>query len=90
MSLNCRSLRKKTAYIKTLIFDLKLDIILLQETWLKSEDKSIYAEFNELGYKTSKLERTSNKEVGLLPLLIPKKSTNSKHFLITSMHNLII
>ena len=73
MSLNCRSLRKKTAYIKTLIFDLKLDIILLQETWLKSEDKSIYAEFNELGYKTSKLERTSKQGGGLATFVNSKK-----------------
>ena len=49
MSLNCRSLRSKTFDLELLIFEEKLDVIMLQETWLTKADKSIYAEFIELG-----------------------------------------
>ena len=73
MSLNCRSLRSKTSDLKLLIFEEKLDVIMLQETWLTQADKSIYAEFKELGYKISKLERSLRKGGGLATFINSKK-----------------
>ena len=72
MSLNCRSLRSKTSDLKLLIFEEKLDVIMLQETWLTQADKSIYAEFKELGYKISKLERSLRKGGGLATFINSK------------------
>ena len=61
MVLNCRSLRKKTQELKVIILEKKLDILLLQETWLTQADKSIYYELQEMGYKIIKLERKTKK-----------------------------
>ena len=46
MTLNCRSLRKKTHQLKTILDDNHIDIALLQETWLQG-DLSVYAKFKE-------------------------------------------
>ena len=69
MSLNCCSLRKKTAQLKVLIEENQLDLIVLQETWLKRYDKSIYGELRELGFIIKSLERTDKKGGGLAILI---------------------
>ena len=80
MTLNCRSLRKKTAELKVLLIDNKIDIVLLQETWLQKADKSIYFELKEMGYKVSKLERTLKKGGGLLTLVHSEIQTKVSTF----------
>ena len=46
--------------------DGKVDIACLQETWLRSSDKSTYQIMQEFGYKTIKKERLHNKGGGLV------------------------
>ena len=72
MTLNCRSLRSKTAQLKVLLQDHKIDIGILQETWLTQGEKSVYAEFKEMGYRICKLERKKKKGGGLAILIKPK------------------
>ena len=81
MTLNTRSVRKKTASLKVLIDDANLDVLLLQETWLTQGDLSIYAELAEMGFKINKLERTIRKGGGLAILI---KSTIYRQL---SFHN---
>ena len=69
MVLNCQSLNKKASQLKAIIFDNKIDVLLLQETWLTPAHKSVYSEFQELGFKVSKLERHSKKGGGLATLI---------------------
>ena len=69
MTLNCRSVRNKTSDLKSILLDSKIDIVLLQETWLSKGDASVYMEFKELGYKISKFERKSKKGGGLATLI---------------------
>ena len=64
-SLNCRSLRGKTANLKVLLEDNKIDVVILQETWLNKGDSSIYEEFSEMGFKIMKLERVNKRGGGL-------------------------
>ena len=68
MSLNCRSIRGKVAELRALIDDHKVNVALLQETWLSEGDASVYAEIKEMGLKVLKLER-KNKRGGGLALL---------------------
>ena len=46
MTLNYRSLRKKTPILKNLIEVINIDVVALQETWLQG-DLSINAEFEK-------------------------------------------
>ena len=75
ITLNCRSLRKKTHMLKDLLDENRIDVALLQETWLQG-DLSIYAEFKEIGYKIKKLERTKKRGGGLA--VLAKSSTVRK------------
>ena len=75
MTLNCRSLRKKTHQLKTILDDNNIDIALLQETWLQG-DLSVYAEFKEKGFTIRKLERSGRKGGGLA--IMAKTSTCQK------------
>ena len=69
MTLNCRSLRGKTAHLKVILADYDVDIIVLQETWLNKGDASLYTEFLEMDFKIVKLER-DNKRGGGLALFV--------------------
>ena len=75
MSLNCRSLRKKTHILKDLIDVNNIDVVALQETWLQG-DLSIYEEFKEKGFKIRKLERTGKRGGGLA--IMTKSNTINK------------
>ena len=75
MSLNCRSLRRKVAELKTCLDDQKIKIAMLQETWLSEGDSSIYAEIREMGFKILKCERKEKRGGGLAILI---KSVKSK------------
>ena len=61
MTLNCRSLREKTAHLKVILADYDVDIIGLQETWLNKGDASLYTEFLEMDFKIVKLERDNKR-----------------------------
>ena len=52
--------------------DGKVDIACLQETWLRSSDKSTYQIMQEFGYKTIKKERLHNKGGGLVVAYKPE------------------
>ena len=75
MTLNCRSLRKKTHQLKTILDDNLVDIAVLQETWLQG-DLSVYAEFKEKGFTIRKLERSGKRGGGLAVMV--KTSTCQK------------
>ena len=75
MTLNCQSVRRKTHLLKDVLDECKIDVALLQETWLQG-DLAIYAEFKEKGYKIKKLERTKKGGGGLA--VLAKSSTITK------------
>ena len=92
MTLNCRSIRKKTSELKAILIDSKIDIVLLQETWLSTGDSSIHMEFKEIGYKVSKLERISKKGGGLATLINSSKCSkiqNHYQYKYDSFENLV-
>ena len=80
ITLNCQSLRKKTHELKAILLDQKIDVVILQETWLYEGDSSVYTEFEEMGYKTIKLERVSKKGGGLAIFIRNDKHTKLKVF----------
>ena len=82
MSLNCRSVRNKTAALKELLTDNKVDFVFLQETWLVPGETSIHGELKEMGYKINSMERKEKKGGGLLTLINAKIITKfSKIFI---------
>ena len=76
MTLNCRSLRGKVTELKVLLDNQKVNIALLQETWLTTGDLSVYAELKENGFRVVKLER-SDKRGGGLAILIKQDITKN-------------
>ena len=74
MTLNCRSIRQKTADLKVLIIDNKINVVILQETWLSPGETSVYAEFKELGFKICRMERKDKKGGGLATFIKSKIS----------------
>lgn len=77
MTLNCRSLRNKTASLKVLLEDHQVDVAALQETWLNRGDNSIYHEVFEYGYKVYKLERAERRGGGLAILVNARSCSKS-------------
>ena len=71
MTLNCRSIKKKVANLQVLIEDNKIDVAVLQETWLSQGCASVYSELKELDFNIAKLER-KNKRGGGLAILVRK------------------
>ena len=66
ISLNCQSLKNKIVKVMEYIEDKKADLVFLQETWLKSADKSIYARIkNDYNYDIIKKMREEGKGGGL-------------------------
>ena len=70
-SLNCQSLKLKCQTVLDYLFESKVDIALLQETWLKRDDLNVYSEIHELGYKTYNLTKNSRRGGGLSIIFRP-------------------
>ena len=71
LSLNCRSLKGKVANLQVLIEDYKINVAVLQETWLSQGCASVYSELKEMDFGVVKSER-SNKRGGGLAVLVKK------------------
>ena len=76
-SLNCRSIKNKSVRILNYINENKIEVALLQETWLSEADKSIFAEFNEFGFKSYNYTREFKRGGGVS--ILYKRHLETKH-----------
>ena len=79
MSFNCRSVRKKVHAVMELISSNEIDIICLQETWLRKCDTSIIEKMREYNFEiiTERKPRKCDKGGGVA-ILYRKKFITKK------------
>ena len=66
VSFNCQSLLNKTQKILEYLIANKIHLAMLQETWLKTTDTTIFLEISEYNFKSLKNLRSKNMEVDCL------------------------
>ena len=52
ISLNCQSVKNKILNVLNYLYESKTDIALLQETWLRQHDRSIFKQMKEFGFQS--------------------------------------
>ena len=64
MSYNCRSIRNKVHEVMDLVREDGVDILLVQETWLRKCDAPIIKEIEEYGFKVSSERKRRATDLG--------------------------
>ena len=64
LSFNCRSLRNKLPEIMSKLYDLDIDVYVLQGTWISKGDSTVLAEIKDFGYEVRSRRRRSDNKGG--------------------------
>ena len=78
MTVNCSSIRKKIHQLMYLASEEEIDIICVQETWLKKSDSPLIQVINEYGYNVVTERKSRKNDVGGGIAIIFKKSIKMK------------
>ena len=78
MTVNCRSVRTKIHELMYLASEEDIDIIFVQETWLKKSDSPLIQQINEHGYNVVTERKSRKNDVGGGTAIIFKKSIKMK------------
>ena len=78
LNCNCRSIRSKVPQIMEFITDTDIDIVLLQETWLKKSDTAIIFNIQEYNYEILQTRKPRASDTGGGVAVLFKKKYNIK------------
>ena len=78
MTFNCRSLRSKVPQVLDIALENKVDILLLQETWLRKSDSALLAQINEYNFEIFQVRKRHKVDLGGGVAIIFNKSLKIK------------
>ena len=78
MSFNCRSIRSKVPQVLDIAIENHIDIILLQETWLRNSDSAIVAEILEYNFNLFQDRKPRKSDTGGGVAILYNKSIKIK------------